>query len=176
MERSEFQLTVMGARGSIATGQRNCSVFGGDSSCYMVLAGDETVFVDAGSGISFAPSAYLKPPVILLTHLHLDHIIGLGMFPMLGVRGRKVRLYVPFCANSEEAAAKLDRVFAPPFWPLTLSGYEGDLEMLPLSECLRIGDLQVEAMAGNHPGGCMVYKLIYAGKSIVIATDGPAAV
>ena len=102
--KKDFQLTVFGARGSMAACRDECSSFGGDTSCYMVQAGEETVFLDGGSGLASAPALYPKPPVILLSHLHLDHIIGLGMFTGFFVPGQRARLYVPFCENDESAA------------------------------------------------------------------------
>lgn len=169
--KKDFQLTVLGSRGSMATDRRDCAVFGGDSSCYMVRAGDETVFLDAGSGLVTAPACYPKAPVILLSHLHLDHVIGLGMFPGFGVAGQKARVYVPFCEDDAAAAAQIARVYSPPFWPLELSRLKGEPELLALPPVLKIGEITVESMEGNHPNGAMVFRLHYDGRSIVYATD-----
>ena len=166
-----MQLTVLGSRGSIAVSSRKYSQFGGSTSCYMVRAGDETVFLDAGSGLAAASASYPKPPVILLSHLHLDHVIGLGMFPLIAAEGQKARLYVPFCPDEEEARRLLERIFTRPFWPLKLQEYEGELEILPLPRQFAIGDLCVETMDGCHPGGCKVYKLSRGGRSLVYVTD-----
>ena len=171
MASSDFQLTVLGTRGSMALSGGEYRVFGGASSCYMVRAGEETIFLDAGSGMVTAPGAYPRPPVILLSHLHLDHVIGLGMFPLLSQRGARARLYVPFCGDEQTASAQLDRVFSPPFWPLKLSELEAELDILPLPERFEIGEVQVETLPSNHPGGCIVYKLSHAGKTLVFATD-----
>ena len=171
MRDAEFQLTVLGSRGSMATGRRDCAVFGGDSSCYLVRAGEETVFLDAGSGLAAAPAVYPKPPVILLSHLHLDHLIGLGMFPGLSVPGLKPRIYVPFCSSRKEAQEALDRLYAPPLWPLRLVDYGSDAELLPLPSTLRLGELSIETAEGNHPGGCMAFRLEYRGKNLVYITD-----
>ncbi len=171
MTRPVFQLTVLGARGSMAMGCRDNMLFGGDTSCYMVRAGDETVFLDAGSGIVSAPGSYPKPPVILLSHLHLDHIMGLGMFPALSNRSQKSILYVPFCNDRTSAELQMNRVFAPPVWPLKLSEYEGGIEILPLPDSFGIGALQIETIPGNHPGGCLIFRLRFQGKTIIYATD-----
>lgn len=171
MASSDFQVTVLGTRGSMAIGGGEFREFGGSTSCYMVRAGEETVFLDAGSGLVSAPAGYAKPPVILLSHLHLDHLIGLGMFPLLSQRGEQARLLVPFCADAEEACARIDRIFSPPYWPLKLGQLEAKLECCPLPERFQMGLLQVETMKGSHPGGCVVFKLRYAGKSLVYATD-----
>ena len=171
MERSDFRLTVLGARGSMATGGADFHEFGGSTSCYMVQAGKETIFLDAGSGLLSAPSAFPAPPVILLSHLHLDHLIGLGMFPVLSRKGERASLYVPFCKDGQEAAVLLDRVFSPPFWPLKLCELEATLQICSLPEHLQIGEVRVEAIPGRHPDGCMVIKLCCRGRSLVYATD-----
>ena len=175
MTKPVFQLTVLGSRGSMASGRADFALFGGDTSCYMVRAGDETVFLDAGSGIVTAPASYPKPPVILLSHLHLDHVMGLGMFPGLSNRSQKSTLYIPFCADAALAEAKMDRVFIPPVWPLKLTELEGDLMILPMPKSLKIGSLQVDSIPGCHPDGCLVFRLRYLGKTIVYATDFEAS-
>ena len=169
--KKTFQLTVFGARGSMAACRNDCIAFGGDTSCYMVRAGEETIFLDAGSGLASAPAVYPKPPVVLLSHLHLDHIMGLGMFTGFFVPGQRARVYVPFCEDNESAEGMMARVFSPPFWPLKISDMEGKPEILALPPSLSVGDVQIETMEGNHPNRTMVFRLNYDGRSIVYATD-----
>ena len=80
MKEHNMCLTVLGARGSLPVSDTKRSRFGGATSCYMVQAGSETIFLDGGTGLVSAPALSGKPPVILLSHLHLDHVIGLGMY------------------------------------------------------------------------------------------------
>ena len=171
MKESDFQLTVLGARGSMASDRPEQAAFGGDSSCYMLRAGEETVFLDAGTGLLNAPASYPRDPVILLSHLHLDHLIGLGMFPGISNRNQRPRIYVPFCKTQEEAESVMARVYAPPFWPLKLPDFESHPALLPLPESFAVGELTVRAIPGSHPGGCFVFRLEYHGKSVVYATD-----
>ena len=171
MAHTDFELTVLGARGSMATCGAAFLEYGGNTSCYMIRAGEETIFLDAGSGILSAPADFPRPPVILLSHLHLDHVMGLGMFPLLAQKGKRASLYVPFCEDAQAACAQMDRVFCPPFWPLKLGELEAELRILPLPERFRVGEVLVTDMAGCHPGGCVVYRLDFAGKAIVYATD-----
>lgn len=171
MTRSDFSLTVLGTRGSMAACRPDCLLFGGDTTCYMIQAGEETVFLDGGSGIVSAPASYRKPPVILLSHLHLDHVMGLAMFPALINRDQKIFLYVPFCRDAAEAEQQMDRLFSPPFWPVKLKELEADVEILPMPESMEIRELHVDTIRGNHPNGCMVFRLRYQGKTIVCATD-----
>ncbi len=51
-------LTVLVARGSAPISRRDSLVFGGSTSCHMVRAGGETVFLDAGTEHQAAPSEY----------------------------------------------------------------------------------------------------------------------
>ncbi len=164
---SGFQLTVLGTRGSIPVTGRDKMRFGGATSCYMVQAGEQTIFLDGGSGLVDAPLDFDVPPAILLSHLHLDHVLGLGMYRRLSQKDCRTDLYVP--AGAGENA--LDSLYAPPFWPLKLTGYAGDVRIHPLGASLQIGDVLVETVPGNHPGGCLVMKLSFEGKTLVYATD-----
>lgn len=166
-----FQLTVLGARGSMAASRKDCGIFGGDTSCYLVRAGEETIFLDGGSGIASAPPTYPKPPVILLSHLHLDHVMGLGMFTGFFVPGQESRLYVPFCEDDEEAENMMARIFSPPFWPKKLNDLEGEPRILAMPQSFSVGDIRVETMEGNHPDRTVVIRLNYHDHSIVYATD-----
>ena len=171
MTKQDFQLTVLGARGSMAAGRADSILFGGDTSCYMVRAGDETVFLDAGSGIASAPESYPKPPIVLISHLHLDHIMGLGMFPILSDCTQRCTVYLPFCEEAAAAEYQIGQLFHPPVWPLSLHDCECSMEILPMPKSMEIGSLYIDTMPGNHPGGCMVFRLQFQGKSIVYVTD-----
>ena len=170
MSRDIFRLTVFGTRGSMPVSGNKYAVFGGATSCYMVEAGDTTVFLDAGSGLIDAPSTLAQPPVILLSHLHLDHVLGLGMYPRLSQEGKRTELYLP-ATDSNEARKWMDSLYSPPFWPCSLVDYRGDLVCHALSLPLQLGGLTIEGIPGNHPGGIMIFRLTYQGKRIVYATD-----
>jgi len=170
MKEHNMCLTVLGARGSLPVSDTKRSQFGGATSCYMVQAGSETIFLDGGTGLVSAPALSGKPPVILLSHLHLDHVIGLGMYPRLSQDGTVTRLL--FKADTEdEMRNQLQRLFSPPFWPIPLTEYRGTLLLEPLAPTLRIGDVTVESIEGRHPGGCLVFRLKYRDKCLVYATD-----
>ena len=170
MADADMRITVLGTRGSIPVSGPEYRLFGGATSCYMVEAGGETVFLDAGTGLISAPSDCPRPPVILLSHLHLDHLLGLGMYPRLSRPGARTRLMLT-AVSAREAAAQLAGLFAPPFWPLPLTEYRGTLEITPLSPDFHVGEIHVECLAGSHPGGCIVFRLSFRGKRLVYATD-----
>ncbi|MCR5090377.1 MAG: MBL fold metallo-hydrolase [Oscillospiraceae bacterium] len=170
MDEKRFCLTVLGAGGSVPVDRREREIFGGDTSCYMVQAGDDCVFLDAGSGLVSAPSDLPKPPVILLSHLHLDHVIGLGMYTRLSQCGKITYLFLP-ADTTEEARQLLNSLYMPPWWPLRLERYAGELRTDCLQFPLQVGSIRVDGIPGNHPGGCFVFRLSCEGKVLVYATD-----
>lgn len=170
MHEPEFQLTVLGSRGSMAVGGAQYAAFGGSTSCYWIRAGEENIFLDAGNGLLHAPTDFPRTPVILLSHLHLDHILGLGMYPRFSAPGKETLLYVPV-RQGENARALLDHLYSVPYWPLSLADYTGDLRILPLSFPLRVGEVQVDGIEGNHPGGCKAMRLRFRGKCMVYLSD-----
>lgn len=164
-----MRMTVLGTRGSVPVSGACYEEFGGATSCYLVEADGQAIILDAGSGIVRAPCAFDAPPSILLSHLHLDHLVGLGMYGRLAMPGAQTRIYVPGVdAGGREAFA---RVFSPPLWPLGLADYGGDVVVRDLPDTLRVGDVLVRSVEGSHPGGSRLIKVECQGKALVYATD-----
>ena len=170
MPQETFQITVLGARGSIPVSDAGTARFGGATSCYMVRAGEETVFLDGGSGLWYAPVDFPRPPVILLSHLHLDHMVGLGMYPRLMQPGKRTELYLPV-ADDRLVVETLDRLYSPPFWPKPLTALGGEVAVYAQHFPMERGDLVIDGTEGCHPGGCKLLRLRRGGKTLVYATD-----
>jgi len=166
----KLRLTVLGTRGSMAVREHGREIFGGATSCYMVQAGDDCVILDAGSGLLAAPVSFRKPPLILLSHLHLDHVIGLGMYRRLSLQGEKTLIRLP-AESDEEARALIDALYSPPYWPVKLSQYKGDMDIARAVYPMRHGCIQIDAIPGEHPGDCMILKASCGEKSLIYATD-----
>src|SRR5262249_27657414 len=82
-----MKISIWGARGSLASPGQEMARYGGNTSCVQVENGDGSLLIlDAGTGIRALGTALRRPPArldILLTHLHMDHIQGLGFFAPL---------------------------------------------------------------------------------------------
>lgn len=165
-----MRLTVLGPRGSMAVSLRGRELFGTATSCYMVQAGADCVFLDAGTGLLDAPAELPEPPLILLSHLHLDHLLGLGMYRRLILAGTKTRILLP-ARTDREAEEFISQLYSPPLWPLRLTDYRGDVSIGALRLPMRYGSLYIEGIAGNHPGGSVILRLSNGAKSLVYATD-----
>ncbi len=166
----DFMVMVLGCRGSMAVSGKDYLTFGGATSCYMVKAGEQTIFIDGGSGLYFAPSDFKEDPVIIISHLHLDHILGLGTYPRLSMEGKKTRILIP-AREEDDVKKNTDMVFFPPFWPVSLSDYRGDIRFERLCFPMTIGDIRIFGMEGNHPGGCYSIRVCYKGRSLVYISD-----
>src|SRR5512141_3357444 len=81
-----MRVCLWGTRGSIASAGPDTVRYGGNTSCAEVEGRDGTIVVlDAGTGIRRVGNTYHEPRRldVLLTHLHMDHIQGLGFFAPL---------------------------------------------------------------------------------------------
>ncbi len=151
-------------------GRRDRRIFGGDTSCYLVQAGTDSIFLDAGSGLIGAPADLPGKTCILLSHLHLDHVIGLGMYQRLSEKGKQTAIYLP-AESAEQARELLNGLYVPPWWPLTLENYTGELKIDRLHFPMQLGAIRVDGIPGNHPGGSMVFRLVCGDRMLVYATD-----
>ena len=164
-----MRVTVLGSRGSMPVSGREFEEFGGATACYLVEAGGQAIILDAGTGITRAPSSFKVPPTILLSHLHLDHLMGLGMYDRLSIPGAQTTLYA--APGRKATLAALNRLYSPPLWPLSPIDYVGGLVVKSLPPRTTLGGVLVETVQGNHPGGCGIFKISHRGKSLVYATD-----
>ncbi len=167
----KLQLTCFGARGSVSVSGKGFDIYGGGTSCYVVNFGKNRIFLDGGSGMVDPKtgdySSQGTDEIVLITHMHLDHIIGLPYHDGLMLKDHKVTIYVPF----EPWVEKLRTIFSPPFWPLELTDYPADVSIDVVPDSLDIDGCRVTHIVGSHPGKSLVYRLDYEGSSIVYATD-----
>ncbi len=166
MKDKVFKVTVLGCRGSVPVSGKQSLLYGGDTSSYRVDAGDEIIYLDAGSGIYADRPEEGKRVSILLSHWHIDHLAGLGMF--LQKNRIKADIYGP-AKDDEEAAGLLRALYSPPFWPVEMEALGAKVHALP-SE-MKIGEVKVTSAEGSHPNGCRIIKLEWGGRAVVYATD-----
>src|SRR5579871_5963100 len=94
-----MQATIWGCRGSLATPGGGTVRYGGNTTSVEVRPRSGRLLVlDAGTGIRTLGLALPGPPEsvdLLLTHLHLDHVEGLGFFWPLFAEGLPVKIWGP---------------------------------------------------------------------------------
>lgn len=110
------RIRLLGARGSMPVHGASRAIFGGETSCVLYQAEDETVILDAGTGLLWdgLPQALSKPRFsMLLTHAHVDHIIGFPMFPPLFNPACRCDLYLR-TREGRTAQEQMEMLMAPP--------------------------------------------------------------
>ncbi len=119
------RLRVWGCRGSIATPGLETARYGGNTSCIEVRLDDGTLIVlDAGTGARGLGLALTEEPLeridLLLTHLHVDHVEGLGAFEPIWRPETDLHIWGP-PSPVVSLADRLATYFSPPLFPLHLS-------------------------------------------------------
>ncbi len=178
MKDGSIVFSVLGTRGSGPVSGENQREYGLATSCYVVETKDALIYLDAGSGMASADADRVregKQVVVLLTHPHTDHLLGLPFLPALHDPKETVTLMAAK-RGGMGAKQQVDRLYSPPLWPCLMEDLPAklvykDLVMSEKTETFQIGDVTVEYMEGNHPGGSTVFALSYEGKRLVYATD-----
>ena len=174
----EDAVTILGARGSLPVNGADYIRYGGSTTCILVRLGDRTVVLDAGSGLlnlpgptecSFLPEKP-EPLPILITHPHIDHLLGLPLCPYCLKPGGAVDIYVK-TRMGMGGQEMVDRLFSPPFWPVGTAQLPADIRFHELPETFDLGAVHIETMEGFHPGGVTLLRLSGNGKSVVLVTD-----
>jgi ribonuclease BN (tRNA processing enzyme) len=140
--------------------------FGGNTSCVEVWGDEGTVLVlDAGTGIRRLGAQIIQvdnPPRrvdILLTHLHMDHIQGLGFFAPLRSAGYEVHIWGP-ASTTQNLWMRLTRYLSPPLFPVRLREVECSLELHEVPDGdAQIGEFTISTALVCHPGPTVGYRI-----------------
>jgi phosphoribosyl 1,2-cyclic phosphodiesterase len=168
-------VTFYGVRGSLATPGPSTARYGGNTSCVRVIGPDGRVLVlDAGTGIRpltlDLPGAITRVDV-LLTHLHMDHILGLGFFGPLFNPGMEVHIWGPASATLS-LEARLRRYLSPPLFPMLLRDVPCRLELHHVVRGgVPIGPFHVTTARVCHPGPTVGYRVETEGVSFAYLPD-----
>lgn len=168
----ENQVTILGARGSVPVSGEAFQHYGGATTCFLVQLDGESILVDAGSGILSLPAELLEAPKLnlLLTHAHMDHLLGLPMCPYLFRTDAELTLYAA-AHEDRTAAQQVGALLSPPLWPVGVDMLPCKVEFQDLPGTMRLGTVLVETMEGFHPGGVSLLRLTGGGRRVVITTD-----
>jgi phosphoribosyl 1,2-cyclic phosphodiesterase len=156
-----MNVVLRGVRGSLPSPRPETARYGGNTACVEVRATPDTVCVlDAGTGIRAvgAKKGGLRRVDVLLSHLHMDHIQGLGFFRPLYEPGLEVHLWGPPSAT-QSLHARLTRYLSPPLFPVRLRDLPCRLELHDAPRTFEVPGLSVMANLVCHPGPTLGYRL-----------------
>jgi phosphoribosyl 1,2-cyclic phosphodiesterase len=171
------RVCLWGTRGSIASAGPETVRYGGNTACVEIEGADGTIVIlDAGTGIRRVGDTYKEPRRldIMLTHLHMDHIQGLGFFGPLFRDGFEVHIWGP-PSTTEDLRTRLTRYLSPPLFPVRVR----DIPSLVLHDApvtpTRIGPFVVTSAPVIHPGPTLGYRVEADGRTLAYLTDHEVA-
>lgn len=170
-----MQLKLWGVRGSVPVPGAAAAGFGGNTACVQVTADDGSeLILDAGTGIrelSATIDARARQIHILLSHLHLDHIVGLMFFAPFFDADADVTVWGP-PADEQTLHERIERYISDPLSPLEIRELPAhvtfaDAPPLPWS----IGSIEVQAALVTHRGPTLGYRLTADSVSVCYLPD-----
>ena len=150
-----MNIRFRGVRGSFPVASPACKRYGGNTPCIEVTTADQSIVIDAGSGIRSAGKSLRAKGVkrihLLMSHTHWDHIQGLPYFAPMHCADTHITFY------SLHRHEGLDTVLAgqqtAPFTTVALDQVAARLDFVTLEEGEErtIGAARVCCRRLNHP-------------------------
>jgi len=175
-----MRIVMGGVRGTTPVSHPDYRRYGGATTSVLIEDGaGSRLVIDAGTGLRTLRPRLSDlhgdtPLLMLFTHYHLDHLIGLPAF---------APLYRPDCSMTFASPDRegvsveqaLTRLMAKPFWPVDFSARRSFLVLSDhaTQTPLRQGGLAVRWCPVHHRNGCHAYRIeaVTTGASVVFATD-----
>jgi phosphoribosyl 1,2-cyclic phosphodiesterase len=171
-----MKVRLWGVRGSLGAAGPATVRYGGNTSCIEVRpAADHLIVLDAGSGLrplGLTVTSDVRRIDVLLTHLHMDHIQGLGFFLPFFSRDAEVAIWGPPSITAS-LHQRLTRYLSPPLFPVELRDFASrpTLHDAPTHEPVQLGSVEVSAALILHPGPTVGYRLMTAAGTIAYLPD-----
>ncbi len=164
-----------GSRGSIPVSGKEYLKYGGDTTCIEIRSGDDTIIVDAGTGIRRLGGELIRSGRLscdlIFTHAHWDHMMGFPFFKPLYREEAEIRIYgYPFAVGFIEEM--LTKIMSPPNFPVSYSDIKARIRYV--HDCPERFDIRGMAVAPiplSHPNEGNGYKFIEGDRTFVFLTD-----
>jgi ribonuclease BN (tRNA processing enzyme) len=142
-------------------------------------AGDGTLLVlDAGTGIRPLGIALGtdRPKTIhlLLTHMHLDHVEGLGFFLPLWDAGTDLHIWGP-PGPDRSLRDKIADYLSPPLFPVPFAEIPARLVFHEAPGEWQLGSVRIRSRWVTHPGPTVAYRLEEGGRTLAFVPDNEPA-
>jgi phosphoribosyl 1,2-cyclic phosphodiesterase len=167
-----MKIRIWGSRGSLASAGPDTIRYGGNTACVEVQGEDGTLVVlDAGSGIRRLAEriSTVSHVDVFLTHLHMDHIQGLGFFSPLFREDIDVRLWGP--ASASDLPSRLARYLSPPLFPVRMRDLRSVEFKTAPDRPIHVGGLSIVADPVVHPGPTVGYRIAEGERTMAYIPD-----
>lgn len=157
-----MKINLRGVRGSIPTPGPETEKYGGNTTCVDVSQDGWSLVLDGGTGLRKSDSGNSnsnKRIDILLTHLHLDHIQGLGFFKPFFNPDLDIHIWGPV-SNVQTLYARLSRYLSPPLFPVLIRDLPCKLTLHEIENSeFEIGPFKIKSGYVIHPGPTVGYRI-----------------
>jgi phosphoribosyl 1,2-cyclic phosphodiesterase len=170
-----IEIMFWGVRGSTPVSGEQFKKIGGHTACVSVQVNDDPLIIlDAGSGMYDLGRDLVneKPGRInvLISHLHLDHLMGFPFFEPLWNLQWEVNIY------SHNAFLKnflKNNLIHAPLFPITPNSKNSHLKFhyFELNKSFKLGKTKISTCSLQHPGGSIGYRLDSQNYSICYISD-----
>ncbi len=152
--------------------------YGSHTICSTLETGSDEIFIiDAGTGLIRLGNLFCALPEpegrrihILLTHFHLDHVLGLPFFKPLFSPKAQITFYTPW--DTQETQNTLQAFMGGRYFPIDFMDTASTKDFRQLPEgASEVAGIQVSWCPLNHPQGSVAYRLEHQGQSWILATD-----
>jgi len=142
---------------------------------------NEMLILDAGSGLMVLDAELREKypdyplnlpfrPNIILSHLHLDHILGLSGFAPLWTKDAGARIFTHSRSDEKTLEEQIFGIYQPPYWPVHMS-------QMTTAECIEItGSFEVDGFTvtpfeAEHSDNTVCFYITHGNKSVVHLLD-----
>lgn len=178
--RHSWQITFWGVRGSSPQSGPSFVDVGGHTSCVSVLVDDDLYIFDAGTGIMdcgqwiLSQKTSVKRIFLFLSHVHLDHIMGLPFFAPLWLSEAPIHIFSAHLKPYGGISTVLSRIFTSPYCPLSWSQLPSNVHFtdLEINADLHLTDyILMRTIALNHPNEATGYRMQDPNLALAYLTD-----
>ena len=177
----KVSIRFWGVRGSTPSPLARAMKYGGNTPCIEVKAGRDLIICDAGTGIRLLGRKMVRErerahALILLSHLHWDHISGLSFFEPIYSGKNSFDIVGPDLGRTSFKKA-LIRAVSPPYFPVPLKDVPAALKIKGVTaRPFSFGKVRIRPHPLSHPGGAFGWRFEFpGGKSMVYISDNEPA-
>jgi len=171
-----MRVKFWGVRGSIPVPGPDTVVYGGNTTCIEVSAGETNMILDCGTGIRELGNYYSKlgkavKVHIFLSHSHWDHIQGFPFFTPIYRYGNVINIYGPAHPDrtiKDLLELQMDGAYFPArYFELAAKIHHHNIR----EEIVEIDDVTVQSRFMNHPIYTLGYRIQHDGRIVVYTSD-----
>jgi phosphoribosyl 1,2-cyclic phosphodiesterase len=167
---------IWGCRGSLASPGPETVRYGGNTSCVELRLDDDTLIIlDAGTGIrplGLKVRDELPRTIhLFLTHLHLDHLEGLGFFAPLWVPDVDLHIWGP-PSPLRSLERRIARYLSPPLFPIHLQDIPSSPQFHDVpDEDWKVNGALIRARPVSHRGPTVGFRISENGQTLSYIPD-----